>query len=67
MNVAAKHDEDNTFSNDSNRPVSQYDEIDDDGVLTPSSIDEDQLFDKRERQGQMCMTLELIMPPLSSR
>ena len=44
--ASSSTDEDNAISNDINRPVSQYDDIDDDGVLTPSSIDEDQLFNK---------------------
>ena len=68
MNVAST-DEDNAVRSDSNRPISQYEDINDDGVLIPSSTNEDRLFDKdtKKKQGHMCMTLELIMPPLSSR
>ena len=68
MNVAST-DEDNAVRSDSNRTISQYEDIDDDGVLIPSSTNEDRLFDKeiKKKQGHMCMTLELIMPSLSSR
>ena len=43
-------DEDNAVISDRNRLVSQYDDIDDDGVWTPSSTDEDQLFDKERKR-----------------
>ena len=45
--------EDNAVSNDNNKPVSQYDDIDDDGVLTPSSIYEDQFFNKERKRKTM--------------
>ena len=40
----------NAVSSYSNRPISQYDDNDDDGVLTPSSTYEDQLFDKERKR-----------------
>ena len=42
--------EDNAINSDNNMQVSQYDDIDDDVVLTPSSNDEDQLFDKERKR-----------------
>ena len=51
--ASSSSDEDNVVSNDSNRPVSQYNDINDDGVLTPSSIDEDKLFDKERKRKTM--------------
>ena len=45
-------DEDNVANNnsDSVRPLSQYNDIDDDGALTPSSTDEDELFVKEKKK-----------------
>ena len=50
--TSSSTDEDNAVSNDSNRPVSHYDDIDNDGVLTPLGTDEDYLFNQKERERQ---------------
>ena len=54
INVVAKHPQvlmrNNAVSSYSNRPISQYDDNDDDGVLTPSSTYEDYLFDKERKR-----------------
>ena len=42
--------EDDAIKNVSDRPFSQYNDIDDDGVLTPSSTDEDELFVKERKR-----------------
>ena len=42
--------EDNAISRDNNRLVSHYDDINDDGVLTLSSTNEDRLLDKERKR-----------------
>ena len=51
--ASSSTNEDNAINRDNHRLVSQYDDIDDDGVLTLSNTDEDHLFDKERKRKTM--------------